>query len=562
MTDFYDSHASELSARYSALSSEDVHASWLSVLQERSPGFACDVGAGSGRDANWLAEKGWEVIAVEPSTGMRQQAMANSHPNVTWLDDSLPELRCLRAMGHRFDLILLSAVWMHLPPGSRERAFRSLTELLKPGGHLVITLRHGSDDEENRRRGFYSVCASELEAFARSRAVIVTLRERRPDAGGREHLAWETVVVSMPDDGTGSLPVLRHVIVNDRKSSSYKLGLLRVLTRIAEGLPGIVSKRTDDVVEIPFGAVGLYWLKQYMPLVLQHRVQLTNNASRGLGFAGEAFYRLGQLSSYDLRIGGELDVARGEILTEALRDACMTIRKMPVHYTTWPGSTNPIFAVENGKLRRKRERVRISPTYLAQFGTFRIPVSIWQTLGQYACWLEPAILREWTALTESWGVGDGRIDARIFEWAEGRRDTRIATDRVLQLREAGHRLSCVWSDRPLRVGVAHIDHCFPWSRWLNNDLWNLVPARAEVNMRKGDRLPSAETLSDARGRIVNWWEVAYAATDWRERFRLEAVTSLPGLSDSPTLDDIYQAVRHQRARLKSDQQLAEWSLGE
>lgn len=81
-------------------------------------------------------------------------------------------------------------------------------------------------------------------------------------------------------------------------------------------------------------------------------------------------------------------------------------------------------------------------------------------------------------------------------------------------------------------------------------------------MRKGDRLPSAETLSDARGRIVNWWEVAYAATDWRERFRLEAVTSLPGLSDSPTLDDIYQAVRHQRARLKSDQQLAEWSLGE
>jgi len=56
--------------------------------------------------------------------------------------------------------------------------------------------------------------------------------------------------------------------------------------------------------------------------------------------------------------------------------------------------------------------------------------------------------------------------------------------------------------------------------------------------------------------------MAYATTEWRERFRLEAVTSLPGLSDSPALDDIYQAMRHQRARLKSDQQLAEWSLGE
>lgn len=140
-------------------------------------------------------------------------------------------------------------------------------------------------------------------------------------------------------------------------------------------------------------------------------------------------------------------------------------------------------------------------------------------------------------LTESWSVGDGSVDARVFEWEEGRRDTRVATDRVLQLRESRHRLSCVWSNRPLRI--AHIDHCFPWSRWLNNDLWNLVPSRSEINLRKGDRLPSAETLSDARKRIVDWWEVAYAKTDWRERFQLEAVTALPGLSDSPTLEDIF-----------------------
>lgn len=194
-----------------------------------------------------------------------------------------------------------------------------------------------------------------------------------------------------------------------------------------------------------------------------------------------------------------------------------------------------------------------------QFGTFRIPCPIWQTLSQYACWLEPAILREWTALTESWGVGDGRLDARVFEWEEGRRDTRIATDRVFQLREAGHRLSCVWSNRPLRI--PHIDHCFPWSRWLNNDLWNLVPARSEVNLRKGDRLPSAETLTIARERILAWWDAAYLNSDWRERFQVEAVTSLPGLAESPTPDDVYHAMRHQRARLKADQQLAEWSLG-
>lgn len=559
MSNVYDTQSQELAGRYRSMSPGDVHQAWLPLLDKRPPGLACDVGAGSGRDASWLAEKGWDVIAMEPSAGMREQAQAGSHPNVTWLDDSLPELRRLRAMGHRFDLILVSAVWMHLAPGVRERAFRILAELLKPGGDLVITLRHGSDAEENLQRGFHPVSAEELEAFARSRAVVVTLRERHPDVGGRGHVEWETVVLSLPDDGTGSLPLLRHVIVNDRKTSSYKLGLLRVLVRIAEGLPGIVSRRTEDWVEIPFGIVGLYWLKQYRPLVLQHRVQVTNNASLGLGFAGEAFYQLEQISPYDLRVGGELDAARGEILSKALRDACTNIRKMPLRYTTWPGTSTPIFSVEIGRLSRKRERVRISPAYLAQFGTLRIPASLWQTLGQYACWLEPAILREWIALTESWGVGEGRLDARVFEWEEGRRDTRIAADRVQALRDAGHRLSCVWSNRPLRI--PHIDHCFPWSRWMNNDLWNLLPTRSDINLQKGDRLPSASALDDARDRILHWWQAAYVTTDWRERFQLEAVTALPGLSDAPDLGDIYHAMRHQRTRLKSDQQLAEWSLG-
>ena len=37
--------------------------------------------------------------------------------------------------------------------------------------------------------------------------------------------------------------------------------------------PGLVIERTDDYVDIPFGAVGLYWLKQFLPLVLHHRLR-------------------------------------------------------------------------------------------------------------------------------------------------------------------------------------------------------------------------------------------------------------------------------------------------
>ena len=67
-------------------------------------------------------------------------------------------------------------------------------------------------------------------------------------------------------------------------------------------------------------------------------------------------------------------------------------------------------------------------------------------------------------------------------------------------------------------------------------------------------------MSDARGRITDWWQHAYVNSPLKERFLLEAGSSLPRLVDGePGLEDIYSAMLHQRARLKSDQQLVEWS---
>jgi SAM-dependent methyltransferase len=203
----YDAEAQKLAAIYNEVAAEMVHGSWFANDVKGTPGFACDIGAGSGRDANWLAEKGWDVIAVEPSQGMRELAIPKSHPNVTWLDDSLPELARLRTLGHRFDLVLLSAVWMHVPPGQRERAFRILTELLKPGGTLVITLRHGSDEQENRERGFHLVSSAELAQIAQRRAVVMCDLVTQPDET-RAHVRWEIVVCRIPEHDTGKLPSL------------------------------------------------------------------------------------------------------------------------------------------------------------------------------------------------------------------------------------------------------------------------------------------------------------------------------------------------------------------
>ena len=400
-TRYYDLNPDTLFVQYDGVDAADVHADWAPTHLREEPGFACDIGAGSGRDANWLAARGWEVVAVEPSA-LRNLAAERSHPRVVWMDDALPDLRVLRALGRRFDLILLSAVWMHVAPNVRERAFRILSELLNPSGLLVFTLRRGGDATENISRGFHDTSAEELIGFANRRAIALRSHSTQPDLT-RPAIHWETLVFAIPDDGTGSLPLLRHVIVNDNKSSTYKLGLLRTLVRLAETAPGLVINRTDDYVEIPFGAVGLYWLKQYLPLVLQHRLPQRPSGPGGYGWAKDAFYRLGDVSPSDLRLGARIDSDRAVILTHAINDACVNIERMPVRYITYPASGNrQLFESGYSRARTTARPIVLSREFLTQFGRFRIPALLWQSLGQFACWLDPVIVREWRQLTSNW----------------------------------------------------------------------------------------------------------------------------------------------------------------
>ena len=130
----------------------------------------------------------------------------------------------------------------------------------------------------------------------------------------------------MPDDGTGNLPLLRHIIVNDNKSSSYKLGLLRTLVKLAETAPGVVIKRTDEYVEVPFGAVGLYWIKLFHPLILQRDLR-QHPGKTGYGFAKDAFYSLEHISPNDLSLGFRFDVDRADMVRKAIADACRSIQR-------------------------------------------------------------------------------------------------------------------------------------------------------------------------------------------------------------------------------------------
>ncbi|SEL90017.1 methyltransferase domain-containing protein [Halomonas daqiaonensis] len=552
----YHENARRFFDQYQSIDFDRVHREWIAHLPSQ-PGMALDVGAGSGRDAKALAERDWQVVAVEPADGLRQLGRGHTlGSDVIWLDDRLPSLKQVRALSQRYSLILVSAVWMHLRADEQQRALRVLTTLLAPGGLMVITCRQGDSGDE---REFHDVSLAALDRWAQDLALLPVAASQSGDQLGRESVAWQLRAYRLPDDGTGALPVLRHVIVNDDKSSTYKLALLRTLVRLADTAPGIVLSRDDDWVTLPLGAVGLYWLLLFRPLLLDQRLR-QSPGSRGYGFAKEDFHRLGHLAPGDMRIGSPLaDPEMAATVLRAVRDACQSIVRMPTHYTTWPGSSDQIFEGERRGVRIGDQPARLDTKTLAGFGEFRVPTLLWDCMSRYACWLEPAITHEWVQLMQGYNAqADLGLLHKALRWPESRRETLQVRQLVASHLQEARQLHCVWSHQDLHRRTYAIDHCFPWARWQNNDLWNLLPASEKANAAKSDRLPSARLMETARSDILAWWEVLEAKPGIATQFRDEVQASLPLVYPNTPLESLFDSVLLQRQRLKANQQLAEW----
>jgi len=285
----YDEQAAELAHRYDQQALLAAYRPIENVLEPSTPdALALDVGAGSGRDAAWLVSKGYEVVAVEPSTGMRYEGVRrHSDEKIRWLDDRLPGLSRVHELGLTFDLILLSAVWQHIAPNDRQRAFRKMTALLKPGGLMLMTLRQGPAPHD---RPMHPVTLTEVEALAKGFGLEVFKVADQEDELSRADVRWTTVLLRMPDEGSGALPLIRGIILADDKSSTYKLALLRSLSRIAEHAPAAtrIADGELDAIDVPLGLVALFWLRMYLPLVRAGLPQAPRNSGpEGLGFARE-----------------------------------------------------------------------------------------------------------------------------------------------------------------------------------------------------------------------------------------------------------------------------------
>ena len=162
-TEGYGETVDERVKQYESLAFADVHRH-MAQLFPTQPSRVIDIGAGTGRDAAGFAERGHTVTAVEPTPELLAQARRlHPHPAITWIDDSLPELERVHARGERYDLVMLTAVWMHLDGPQRERAMARVAPLVQPGGLMALSLRHGPVPAGRR---MFEVTAAETRELA------------------------------------------------------------------------------------------------------------------------------------------------------------------------------------------------------------------------------------------------------------------------------------------------------------------------------------------------------------------------------------------------------------
>jgi len=172
----YAEHADALAAQYESIGFVEVHRDTLHLMPA-APSRVLDIGAGTGRDAAALAALGHRVLAVEPTAELRRHGeRLHADAGMEWLDDALPELSRVLARGERFDLILLTAVWMHLDVEQRQVAMATLARLICPSGSIIMSLRHGSVPPGRR---MFAVSYEETDELARQHGLRATFRSER-----------------------------------------------------------------------------------------------------------------------------------------------------------------------------------------------------------------------------------------------------------------------------------------------------------------------------------------------------------------------------------------------
>lgn len=198
MTDtlnFYEIESENLFLRYENTDVSEIQELLFKIFEKNSK--LLEIGCGSGRDASFLTEKGFNVIAIDGSKNMIGEAKKN-HPE-------LSNKIFYKILPHdlnfdiKFDGIYSIATLMHLSKYDLEKTILKIYDLLNPTGKILVSVSLFRDDINKNgfdKNGRYFLILSFEEWISIFKNIGFKILETKTNKDGldRAGIEWLSIV--------------------------------------------------------------------------------------------------------------------------------------------------------------------------------------------------------------------------------------------------------------------------------------------------------------------------------------------------------------------------------
>jgi cyclopropane fatty-acyl-phospholipid synthase-like methyltransferase len=193
---FYETNSINLSLEYEKANVTTVQELLLKNLEKNSK--LLEIGCGSGRDASFMVKNNYDVMAIDGSKNMIEEAK-KLHPELAkkLFHKTLPnELE----FNTKFDGVYSIATLMHLSKNDLEKTILKIYDLLNSNGKLLMSVSLFRDDiDENGfdKKGRFFLVLSFEEWISLLENIGFTILDTKTNSDGlrRDGIEWLTFIM-------------------------------------------------------------------------------------------------------------------------------------------------------------------------------------------------------------------------------------------------------------------------------------------------------------------------------------------------------------------------------
>ncbi|MEN8139274.1 MAG: HNH endonuclease domain-containing protein [Bacteroidota bacterium] len=331
---------------------------------------------------------------------------------------------------------------------------------------------------------------------------------------------------------TESFIRVSQILERDAKTATYKFALIKAtIDAISYYDQHIIKDKLHNRVSFSMGLLVEQWLWYYYPLLesdifLPQLDAETPIGEKGKNIAFRADFE-NLIKSYS-KYGGFKNFYQSykkynlpediyPILTKLIKSLYSAIENGPIKYLGNSFSQNnySIYSKPEGKNRfvaKKGERIN-SGFLINNLKHVSIPYDFYIVLKYMGGFIggRNSIINNWadfivkTSKNQNNKIKKGYILERLMVHPGSSRDTKLVESYYKKKDE----LFCVWSgkkiDERFDDNKLNVDHVLPFAHYLNNDIWNLLPALKKVNGNKSDKIPTPDLIEKRKDIIVDYW---------------------------------------------------------